>query len=345
MVELGDSDTECAACLDSLVAKRACSEERIEHGKSLLVRVVSMLSKLVDRFSPATQVREDQVQYGIEDEDENENENGIRGVRRSDEKHHWSKADMQLPTLTPIILITLLAAAGTLSAAEVTAIKAPFTVYDVTFDRDELGRMPAALSAAVWEQAAAGAPAVFPLTAYSSVGFVTRTRTITLEEDKADMRRAACLAWSEGAHPHYGPTLVFAIPEAISRLGAEWLVSFDIAKGNVMKSGSVTLGGVGIMRFPEDGTVRFNNVTVARYAPARKLSFTFRVTVPDRKVAVFVDGAATPVETLDWASQERNLSGVGFSGLAPGGHAYAPSSLIVDNIRIVMVKELEPSGK
>ena len=32
------SATECAACLDSLVAKRACTEERIEHGKSLLVR-------------------------------------------------------------------------------------------------------------------------------------------------------------------------------------------------------------------------------------------------------------------------------------------------------------------
>lgn len=52
---------ERVACLDSLVAKRACGEERIEHGKSLLVRVVSMRSKRVDRFSPATQRREDHV--------------------------------------------------------------------------------------------------------------------------------------------------------------------------------------------------------------------------------------------------------------------------------------------
>ena len=66
------SATECAACLDSLVAKSACREERIEHGKSLLVRVVSMLSKLADRFSPVTQAREDRVQYGIEDEDEDD---------------------------------------------------------------------------------------------------------------------------------------------------------------------------------------------------------------------------------------------------------------------------------
>ena len=72
------SATECAACLDSLVAKRACTEERIEHGKSLLVRVVSMLSKLVDRFSPVAQVREDQVRYGIEDDDEDEDDNDGR---------------------------------------------------------------------------------------------------------------------------------------------------------------------------------------------------------------------------------------------------------------------------
>ena len=64
------SATECAACLDSLVAKRACTKERIEQGKSLLVRVVSTLSKLVDRFSPVTQVREDRLRYEIEDEDD-----------------------------------------------------------------------------------------------------------------------------------------------------------------------------------------------------------------------------------------------------------------------------------
>ncbi len=145
-----------------------------------------------------------------------------------------------------IILMTILAAAGAISAAEVAKvadIKVPFTVYDVTFDRDEPGRMPAALSAAVWEQAATGAPTLFPLTAYSSVGLVTRTRTITLEEEKAGMQRAACLAWSEGAHPQYGPTLGCAVPEALSRRGAEWLVSFDIAKGDISKSGSATVGG------------------------------------------------------------------------------------------------------
>lgn len=66
------SATECAACLDALVAKQACSEQRAEHGKSLLVRIVAMLSRLVDRFSPSGEVREEEWRYGIEDEDDDE---------------------------------------------------------------------------------------------------------------------------------------------------------------------------------------------------------------------------------------------------------------------------------
>jgi len=44
------SATECAGCLDILVAKGAVRSERVEPGKALLVRVVSILSKLIERF-------------------------------------------------------------------------------------------------------------------------------------------------------------------------------------------------------------------------------------------------------------------------------------------------------
>lgn len=44
------SATECAACLDALVAKNVYDARRIEDGKVLLHRVVSMLTKLVQRF-------------------------------------------------------------------------------------------------------------------------------------------------------------------------------------------------------------------------------------------------------------------------------------------------------
>ena len=44
------SATECAACLDALVAKKVYEAGRLQEGKALLHRVVSMLSKLVQRF-------------------------------------------------------------------------------------------------------------------------------------------------------------------------------------------------------------------------------------------------------------------------------------------------------
>ncbi|MBK8092001.1 MAG: four helix bundle protein [Verrucomicrobiaceae bacterium] len=50
------SATECAACLDALVAKRACSAKRVDEGKAMLLRIVSMLTKLVDRFDDVSGV-------------------------------------------------------------------------------------------------------------------------------------------------------------------------------------------------------------------------------------------------------------------------------------------------
>jgi four helix bundle protein len=54
------SGTECAACLDALVAKRVVTEDRILEGKRLLVRIVSILCVLVDRFDTPGQFRDEQ---------------------------------------------------------------------------------------------------------------------------------------------------------------------------------------------------------------------------------------------------------------------------------------------
>jgi four helix bundle protein len=78
------SATECAACLDALVAKRASQPDRIAEGKAMLLRVVSMLSKLVVCFDQTLKqdntFREDGVAYQVgsqatrtfEDEDDND---------------------------------------------------------------------------------------------------------------------------------------------------------------------------------------------------------------------------------------------------------------------------------
>ena len=53
------SATECAACLDALVAKGVAVESRIVDGKKMLLRIVSMLCGLVDRFDSPAALRDE----------------------------------------------------------------------------------------------------------------------------------------------------------------------------------------------------------------------------------------------------------------------------------------------
>ena len=62
------SASECAACLDALVAKRVCNDDRIDEGKELLIRIVAMLTKLISKFSVPQEIHEELDQYGVMDE-------------------------------------------------------------------------------------------------------------------------------------------------------------------------------------------------------------------------------------------------------------------------------------
>ncbi len=53
------SATECAACLDALVAKKVLMPERIYEGKQILLRIVSMLCGLIDRFDAQAQLKDE----------------------------------------------------------------------------------------------------------------------------------------------------------------------------------------------------------------------------------------------------------------------------------------------
>jgi len=72
------SVTECAACLDALVAKRICTKEELQEGKEMLLRIASMLTKLITLFDSASSsvIREESPEEKFEDEEEDENENG-----------------------------------------------------------------------------------------------------------------------------------------------------------------------------------------------------------------------------------------------------------------------------
>ncbi len=68
------SATECAACLDALVAKRLCQGEDVAEGKQLLLRIVSMLTKRIERFDQRLNEEEGSYGTGIEDKDDDEQE-------------------------------------------------------------------------------------------------------------------------------------------------------------------------------------------------------------------------------------------------------------------------------
>jgi len=73
------SASECAACLDALVAKGICTAQEIGNGKRLLLRITSILTKLIQRFdlsvsssSSSSIVREEGDEQVFEDEEEDE---------------------------------------------------------------------------------------------------------------------------------------------------------------------------------------------------------------------------------------------------------------------------------
>ena len=62
------SASECAACLDALVAKQVCNDDRIDEGKALLIRIVSILTKLISKFSVPQEIHEELDEYGVTSE-------------------------------------------------------------------------------------------------------------------------------------------------------------------------------------------------------------------------------------------------------------------------------------
>ena len=80
------SAIECAACMDASVAKGFALLERIQPGKEMLVRVVAMLTKLVERFDPyQNRVRASAqgLTDPLEDEDDDEHEAAVATLWRA----------------------------------------------------------------------------------------------------------------------------------------------------------------------------------------------------------------------------------------------------------------------
>jgi four helix bundle protein len=78
------SATECAACLDALVAKSVFMGERIFEGKTMLLRIVSILCKLVERFDQAEGLLHDEpVEYRVGSTQTSQSRTRMRTRRRT----------------------------------------------------------------------------------------------------------------------------------------------------------------------------------------------------------------------------------------------------------------------
>jgi hypothetical protein len=75
--------------LDALVAKRICTKEELQEGKEMLLRIASMLTKLIALFDSASSsvVREESPEEKFEDEEEDENENGPPDLEMRGRRH------------------------------------------------------------------------------------------------------------------------------------------------------------------------------------------------------------------------------------------------------------------
>lgn len=62
------SATECAACLDAMVAKKVLSKQDVEAGKEMLLDIVSMLSGLIGFFEGDSQLGEEEAEENEEED-------------------------------------------------------------------------------------------------------------------------------------------------------------------------------------------------------------------------------------------------------------------------------------
>jgi len=84
------SATECAACLDALVAKDVFKVERVMDGKEMLYRIVSMLTKLIQLYSTTQSLHEGDAEYRID------NRSGISESEHEDENDDEDKEETRM---------------------------------------------------------------------------------------------------------------------------------------------------------------------------------------------------------------------------------------------------------
>jgi|GEM_PF-2869346 len=217
-------------------------------------------------------------------------------------------------------------------------ITPPLLVWDINFNGDPLDKPPRPMTKEQIESQQGDVVASLPIKTYARIEYLTATRRATVMQEAAGLTdKPVLFVYEESEQPHYGPRMWCLVPPELARIGTAWRLSFDVAKGDVEKSGGVKVWDVAGLNFCEDGVVRACNVEIARYAPNKPLHIECVISVPDKTAKITVNGESGRSVEIPWEKPAAAaFSAVTFDGLQPGGFARAPSSIAFDNIRLVM---------
>lgn len=221
------------------------------------------------------------------------------------------------------------------------AVTLPLVVWDINFNDNPIDAPPQPLTKQQIEaQSRLTEVERLPVRTFSKIDYITETRRATVVSEAAGLKdKPLLLDYTEGNQPHWGPRVWIQIPPEVARQGTEWTLTFDVAKGNIEKSGGVMGGGIFGISFFEDGMVKAGTTEVARYATNKPLHFEFRIDTVAKTVAITVDGNTARTIIKPWGNQKvQFFEGITLNGLLPGGHGRAPSTMVFDNIKLVMEK-------
>ncbi len=241
-----------------------------------------------------------------------------------------------------LLLTGLLSVSSAVWAETPPALKLPLVVWDINFNDNPIDAPPPPLTKeqieaetklTEWER--------LPIRRCGKMDYITKTRQALVVQEAAGLKdKPLLLAYTEGRQPHWGPRVWIQIPPEVARQGTVWTLTFDVAKGNIEKSGGVSeIRGLFGLKFFEDGMVKAGTTEVARYAANKPLHFEFRIDTVAKTVAITVDGNTARTIIKPWGNQKvQFFEGITLNGLFPGGHGRAPSTMVFDNIKLVMEK-------
>jgi len=237
--------------------------------------------------------------------------------------------------LLSLLSVSLLCGASLATLPD--GVKLPLLLLDVNFNQDTPGQPPRLPGKAQIEAAGQDEWKMLPVRTYTTLEFVTRTRTaVVRKEANGLIDQPVLFTVTENAQPHWGPRMWLSIPPAVAAQGKRYHLSLDVAMATIAKMGGVHLWDVAQIEFFEDGTVKLGQTELGRYKPNTPVHIDADIDADAKTVAVYLDGKKEQTVTLPWSRPKAgNFGAILLNGILPGGHCYL-GRIAFDNIRVTL---------